>query len=239
MLSKKLTLAVSTVSVMIACTACSPKEKTNTSNTTASTPASTTTNTTASTTEPVFNVASTPASSTTIAPVETTTPASNVTATPNIAPKATTNNNTTKSSETLKSDLTLLLKTINDIDNKNAKKQQEFAEKMQTAQDPKALVEVYQEINNQLNEQKSVLNGLTFQEARMKQLRQKMVSSIDDNQQMIQLLIKKPDANPETDPNIAKIAEKGQKSAIETREMLMQLVQEAGINPQDVITPQQ
>lgn len=233
---------MTTVGVMIACTACSPKEKAN--NTNGSAPASSVASTTeinasvASAT--LVDVASAPtASSPVVSPVESPlTPASSLAPTPNVAPvlpTAPTTDSTTKVSPALKNDLTLLFKTLNEIDTKTAKKQQELAEKMQTVQDPKALVEVYQQINKQLNEQKSVLNGLKFQESRMNQLRQKMISSIDDNQQMMQLLIKKPDANPETDPNIAQIAEKGQKSAIEAREMLMTLMQEAGINPQDVV----
>lgn len=219
------------VGVLLTVTACSPKEKANTND---SNPASAVSPASSPISAPV-STASTPVASST--PETSSKSASAITfVEPKTTKTAQTQQSTANASPALQKDLTLLFKTLNDIDNKTGKQQQELAQKMQTAQDPKVLTEVYQEISKQLTNQKSTLNNLKFEDPRMNELRQKMISSIDDNQNMIQQLQKKPDANPETDPAIAKIAEEGQKSAIEARDMLMQLVQEAGINPQDMMT---
>ena len=72
---------------------------------------------------------------------------------------------------------------------------------------------------------------LQFGDSRVAQTRDKMVESITNSRSGTAELIKKPNATPETNPEIAKSMETAQKSAEEARAMLMKLTEEAGIKP--------
>ena len=131
----------------------------------------------------------------------------------------------------LKADLGVLLKTINDIDKKHQRKQAELEKQMQSATSPAAQKKVFDEILKQLDTQKTTLQGLKFNEPRVTKVRDKMLENIADTRSAMAIMAKNPEATPQTNPDIGKSMQKAEKTALEVREMLHKLVEEAGIEP--------
>ncbi|WP_410472767.1 hypothetical protein ACGTJS_02995 [Faucicola mancuniensis] len=131
----------------------------------------------------------------------------------------------------LKADLGVLLKTINDIDKKHQSKQAELEKQMQSATTPTEQKKVFDEILKQLDTQKTTLQALKFNEPRVTKVRDKMLENIADTRSAMAIMAKNPEATPQTNPDIGKSMQKAEKTALEVREMLHKLVEEAGIEP--------
>lgn len=147
------------------------------------------------------------------------------------AAKGTTDNKDNKK-VALQADLTQLFKTLNTLDKQTMAKQQELTEKMQKAKTPNDQVVFLKAVVSQFDSQKKTLNSLKFNDPRVAKVRDKMIESIDANRAGTQALIKTPNATPQTHPEIAKQLQQSQQSAIEARNMLMKLTEEAGVKPQ-------
>ena len=220
---------LSAIGVVCAMSACSPKDnKGNTApaSSTASTPATVTASApvvvaSAGTIQTASTVASTASDAPTVV-----TPAAAQQAANSSAPATTAAPNLA-----LKEDLTKLFKTLNELDRNTQAKQAEMAKKMQNAKTPADQQAFFKEVVAQLDLQKATLNKLQFGDSRVAQTRDKMVESITNSRSGTAELIKKPNATPETNPEIAKSMETAQKSAEEARAMLMKLTEEAGIKP--------
>lgn len=238
MLKKSITTA-GVISVVLGLSACSQKEDkaaTTTSASATTTTTTTSTTTTAATpavvasqvnvTVPASAAATTVASTTT-----TTTPAAAEKAANSVASSPATNATAATPNLALKADLTQLFRTLNELDRNTQAKQAEMAKKMQSAKTPADQQAFFKEVVTQLDLQKATLNKLKFNDPRVAQTRDKMVESINNSREGTAALIKKPNATPDTNPEIAKSMEKAQKSAEEARAMLMKLTDEAGIKP--------
>jgi hypothetical protein len=233
---KKTSLPLLALGIAVSLTACSKTEK-PTQTTNASVAASTVV-----TTAPASVAASTTTSAptTVMASTVVVTPASGSATTLNANPAAPAPNapiaTTTPAAGTanlaLKADLTLLLKTLNQLDRNAAAKQAQMAKQMQSAKTPADQQAFFKAVVEQLDAQKVTLNKLKFNDPRVTSVRDKMVESINYSRSGTQALTKNPTATPETHPAIAKDMEASQKAAEQARDMLMKLTDEAGIKPQ-------
>ncbi|MFW2178441.1 MULTISPECIES: hypothetical protein [unclassified Moraxella] len=226
------------IALAISLTACSKADdKANT--TTATQPASTASPASATPVASAPVVASVASSAPTVIASSTTTTVTTETASaPTVVAPAVlpTNSATTAPAKAegnvaLKADLTTLFKTLNQMDKDTIAQQEKMAKKMQNAKTPADQASFFKDVVAQLDNQKATLTKLKFNDPRVAQARDKMVESINNSRTGTSALIKKPTATPENSPEIAKSMEKAQKSAMEAREMLMKLTEEAGIKP--------
>lgn len=240
-LTKPNNLSLLTISMMALLTACSPKQDksatTASATATTATPASVTTSTTSNSTTvnaSTVMVAPTAPTVSASAPAPSTNEAMPTIPTPNSnnAPASVPTSTVDDKTLALRGDLTLLFRTLNQLERSTATKQAEMSKKIQNAKTPADQQAFFKEIVKQLDIQKATLNKLKFNDERVAKARDKMVESIDSSRAGTAGLAKNPTATPESNPEIAKAMEASQKSAVEARAMLMQLTKEAGIQPE-------
>lgn len=127
----------------------------------------------------------------------------------------------------LRDDLTKLFRTIDEFDRQTQAKQNEIAQKIQTVNTPQEQANLFKQVVSQMHQQKKTLEKLQFNDPRVTQVRNLMIESVNHSIAGTQAMIKNPTATPETHPQIVQHMEKSQDIAVQARERLLKLTQEA------------